>query len=137
MACVLMVRTEKQAQTHPIRRRIWTVLKTEGLPLLLQAARAGHVPPIHAISRLLLRHLGPEALEPRAMRQFIGIAVSALLHEEGWVVIRTGVRLRGDPLFGAGALFERSHAAPVERENPLLARFIDALTMDELSFAER
>src|SRR4051812_6396712 len=115
MTSVLMARAEKLAQTHPIRRKIWEILKTEGWHLLVAAAQAGHVPPVHAISSLLLQRLGPEALEPRAMRQFIGIASSALLNEEGWVVVRTGVRLRGDPLFGAGALFERSHAAPVEQ----------------------
>lgn len=132
----LWTRAARMAKSDPNRRLVWDFLRRDHTATLVTAADLGAVP-VTAISTALLERFGAEVLDPPSMRQFIGIAVSAILQEEGFIVDRTGVRLRGDPLFGAGALFERAGVAPVERENSLLARLIDALDAEELRFAER
>lgn len=133
-------RAANMALSDPTRRRVWAYLRGDARPALVAAADAGHVP-VTAVSAELVARFGTEAFEPPIMRQFIGIAVSAVLAEEGFVLARTGVRLRGDPLFGAGALFERTgEALAVRRKDltdQLLVRLLDALTLDELRLAEQ
>jgi hypothetical protein len=124
------------AMSDPVRREVFAFLQGEARSKLLQAAEAGLVP-LAAVSPMLVERFGAEALRAQSMRPFIGIAVSAILEEEGFALVRTGVRLSQDPLFATGAMFERVRdegRAPAS--HALLARFIDSLTNEELAFAE-
>ena len=127
-------RAAHMAQSDPLRRDVWNFLRGEGRAALIAAAATGRVP-VGAVSQALLDRFGAEALKGPITRQFIGIAVSALLAEEGYALARPGVRLNGDPLFRAGALFERPSAPRVGAEATLLERFVDALTTEELVMA--
>jgi hypothetical protein len=110
--------------------RILEYLKSPaGLEKLVAAAERGTVP-VAAISQDLLRLVGRPALDSTATRQFIGLACRALLQEEHFVVARTGVKVRRDPVFTAGAVYMRA-PAPRSQTSPLLARLLDALSVAE------
>jgi hypothetical protein len=129
-----MRRAAHMAESDPTRASVWEYLLREGRVRLVQAAREGRVA-VGAISAELLARFVPEALNAPQMRPFIGLAVSAILEEEGFVLVRTGVRLRDDPVFTAGAIFRPVEERREGGDHPLLARIIDGLTTTELEFA--
>jgi hypothetical protein len=61
----------------------------------------------------------------RLLKQFCGLATSAVLAQEGFVPTRLGVHVRGDPVFATGAVYaKRIENEPKSSEN-LLKRMID------------
>jgi hypothetical protein len=95
-----------------------------------EAARKS-VPPVGVVSELLLERYGPEVkLTP--VRQFIGLAVRAILEEEGFEVDQTGVRLNGDPVFRTGAVYRRIIESPIDEDemNEFLENFVRWLRPD-------
>lgn len=101
---------------------------------LMEEAITEEVPPVSKISRLLLADESLVVdLEAMPVRQFIGSAVRAILADEGYEVMESGVRISGDPVFRTGS----TYALPDEKSvNDLLTRFISALTIEELQKAK-
>ena len=75
-------------------------------PALVQAASDG-LPPVGVLSKGLLKNFN-DVVRTAPVRQFVGIAVKAILATEGFEVAQTGVRLRDDPLFTTGAIYRRA-----------------------------
>src|SRR4051812_11877866 len=72
---------------------------------IIEAAAKG-VPPVSAVSHSLKR-LFPVVMQTAPARQFVGIAVKALLLHEGFEVHQSGVRLPRDPVFTTGSIYRR------------------------------
>lgn len=129
----IVVRARSFAESDPLRGRILEFLGGEAREHLIAAAERGRVP-IGEISQVLLDRFGREALASRTTRQFIGLAVGAVLAEAGYKLVRSGIRLPKDPLFAAGSLF-RKVEEPVLTMPSLLERVINQLSPEELKAA--
>jgi hypothetical protein len=91
-----------------------------------------NVPPVSKISHLLQEHFTSEPdIAALPVRQFIGMAVRAILAEKGYEVEERGVRISGDPVFRSGSTY-RLVTKDDEEEEDLLVRFVGMLTKDEL-----
>lgn len=69
---------------------------------LIRAAERG-VPPVSALSDALD---GIEHASDLPVRQFVGMAVRALLEENGFEVALSGVRLKNDKVFRTGSVYK-------------------------------
>jgi hypothetical protein len=103
----------------------------DGRPLLTDAAARG-IPPVTAISRPLIDLVGSAALEPAGAKQFVGLVTRAVLAQEGYVPVRSGVRLRNDPAFTAGTIYAKRFPTKRKRQDELLKRILDSFTADEI-----
>ncbi|TAY16708.1 hypothetical protein ELH91_07935 [Rhizobium leguminosarum] len=82
-----------------------------------------NVPPVSKISHLLQEHfVSVPDITALAVRQFVGMAVRAILAEEGYEVEERGVRISGDPVFRSGSTY-RLVKTDEEEEEDLLVRF--------------
>ncbi|MBZ9772613.1 hypothetical protein [Mesorhizobium sp. CO1-1-8] len=103
---------------------------------LMKTAVEEEVPPVSMISSLLTEELAADVdLRAVPVKQFIGMAVKAILEAEGFEVMETGVRIAGDPVFRSGATYQP--AAGPEEPDDLLARFVAMLSVDELHQVQR
>ncbi len=90
------------------------------------------VPPVSKISRMLQEHFPEEPkLNVLPVRQFIGMAVRAILSEKGYEVEERGVRISGDPVFRSGSTYRLS-TTDDEEDDDILARFVGMLSVAEL-----
>ncbi|ESZ27383.1 hypothetical protein X734_12625 [Mesorhizobium sp. L2C084A000] len=109
-------------------------LQREDVLELLKEGIVEEVPPVSKISDLLMEELGEEVdLKALPVRQYIGYVVKAVLADDGYRVMETGVRIEGDQIFRSGSTYEA-----VEHETSdgdLLTRFIATLDRDELERA--
>ncbi|WP_146210830.1 hypothetical protein [Azospirillum sp. TSO35-2] len=97
----------------------------------LKSAVDEGLPSVAKISGMLLEKFGAQA---RAMpvRQFCGMAVKAIMEEEGYEVAATGVRIPNDPVFSTGAVYRKVEGADETGTPDILERFVNALDRDEL-----
>jgi hypothetical protein len=110
----------------------------------LNAARARLVaaakqsrPPVAAVSEILLEKHGDE-IKKTPVRQFVGIAVRAILEEAGFEVAYTGVRINGDPVFRTGSVYKLREDNPAALEvDDALDRMMKSLTTDQAQRAFR
>lgn len=96
---------------------------------LVEAAKQG-VPPVIAISNGLVEVAGKRDAKLLPVKSFAGLCVRAVLEEEGFSVIQTGVRLKDDPVFRTGSVYARQ-ANVQQASKPLLERLVAVLTKDE------
>ena len=119
-----MRRAERAAARLPSGTAIFVRLqRPDARHLMVAAARRG-VPPVTGISALLVAEFPIAELREYRMRQAIGIMVKAILLEEGFEKVRSGVRIKGDPIFSSGSVYleiadfrvrpwvDRGHAGP-------------------------
>jgi hypothetical protein len=106
----------------------------EGRERLTQAAARG-IPPVTAVSQPLTALLGADALKAAVVKQFCGLVTRAVLAQEGFVPVQSGVRTRSDPVFTAGAVFAKRLAIARKREDELLKRLLDSLSAEEMRWA--
>jgi hypothetical protein len=100
---------------------------------LVQAAELG-APPVTAISSDLQELVGKDAkLQP--IKQYTGLCVRAVLEEEGFELVQTGVRISKDSVFRTGSVYRRSEKQESQPASDLLARFIQSLTDEEIARA--
>ncbi|WP_454265435.1 hypothetical protein [Sinorhizobium fredii] len=92
------------------------------------------VPPVSKISHMLHEQFPGNAPDLKAtpVRQFIGMAVKAILMDEGYELDETGVRIANDPVFRTGSTYRLAAASEVEEDDDILARFVAMLNPDEL-----
>jgi hypothetical protein len=80
------------------------ICKPSSKAALVALAKRGS-PPVGAISAQLLQKFGSDVkLTP--VKLFIGICVRAVLENEGFQVADKGVRLKDDPIFRTGSVYE-------------------------------
>lgn len=112
--------------------KVYECLRTPELrDCIVRAAAAGD-PPVGAVSAKLVELLGVGAFRPMYMKHLVGLTVRDVLTEEGFKLIRRGVRLHGDPIFKAGATYARAPQRAPPGNYPLLERMLDGLSADEL-----
>lgn len=99
---------------------------------LVSAAELGS-PPITEISLALQKLVGITDAKLAPIKQFTGLCVRAVLEEEGFELVETGVRVSNDPVFRTGSVYRRSDKD--RRQHDLLDRFIQSLTDDEVAYA--
>jgi hypothetical protein len=107
--------------------------RPENVKRMVAASQKG-VQPVSAISGPLCQEFKRETFDDNpAARQFVGVVIRPLMEQEGFVVIKRNVPLRGDPLFKSGALYGRPGKMSSPKA-PLLKRFVDALSAQELDW---
>jgi hypothetical protein len=130
-----MTRVQRMANGIPAGPAILRFLcSTDGRQRLTEAAARG-TPPVAGISRRLLEAVGTDALKSTVAKQFVGLVARAVLAQAGYVPIRSGVRVRHDPVFTAGAAYAKRFAAQPQSDDGLLKRLLDGLTSDEMRWA--
>src|SRR5271157_2289865 len=97
-----MQRAERAATALVNGEAILGTLKAQR-PRLIAAAKQSR-PPVAAVSEALLEEHGEE-IKKTPVRQFVGLAVRAILEEAGYEVAYTGVRINGDPVFRTGSVY--------------------------------
>jgi hypothetical protein len=132
------------AAWHRIRRMTRSVERSQEIleylqsleaeKLLIEAAERG-VAPVTAISSKLLKRFGHHVFARTITRQFVGRVVRAVLDDRGFVLTRSNVRVRNDPLFVSGAVYAQRTGSGAKEPDPLLQRFVDTLSLEELSWA--
>ena len=130
-----MTRVRRMARSYAAGAAILEFLcSADGRRLLTEAAARG-IPPVQAVSQPLIDLVGSEALEPLGAKQFAGLVTRAVLAQEGYVPIRSGVRLRNDPAFTAGTIYAKRFGTEPKRQDELLKRLLDSLNADEIHWA--
>ncbi len=124
-----MQRAERAATALVRGDEILETLKA-ARPKLIASAKQSR-PPVAAVSALLLERHGVE-VKQTPVRQFIGLAVRAILEEAGFEVAYTGVRIKDDPVFRTGSVYRlRSDDNDAPEADDALDRMMKALTPDQ------
>lgn len=97
--------------------------------LIFEAAKAG-VPPVTALSAIIIREIGEKDARSIPVKQFIGVCVRAVLEEDGFEVASRGVRVSNDPLFSTGATYQP--IKPPSARLSILERFLRTLNEEEV-----
>ena len=131
----MMGRVERMSSAVPGGDKILEFVRAPATrKLLIDAAETGQ-PSISAISKKLAKLIGVDVLRLTLVKQFCGLAIRAVLAEEGLVPIQHGVRLHADPIFTTGTVYARRYEKGSKREEDLLRRVIDTLSVAELRSA--
>jgi hypothetical protein len=101
---------------------------------LVQAAELGS-PPVTAISSDVQKLVGKKDAKLPPIKQYTGLCVRAVLEEEGFELVQTGVRVSKDPIFRTGSVYQRSEKQGSQSASDLLARFLQSLTDEEVVYA--
>ena len=130
-----LTRVRRMARAFPGGPVILDFLcSTNGRQLLTEAAARG-IPPVTAVSQPLVELVGTAVLKPAIAKQFAGLVTRAVLAEAGYVPIRSGVRVRNDPIFTAGAIYAKRFASEPKSGGELLKRLLDSLNVEEMHSA--
>lgn len=130
-----MRRAERAATALVNGEAILQTLKTARTRLIAAAKQSR--PPVAAVSTTLLEKHGNE-IKQTPVRQFVGIAVRAILEEAGYEVAYTGVRINGDPVFRTGSVYKLREDNPAALEvDDALDRMMKSLTPDQAQRAFR
>ena len=130
-----MRRAERAATALVNGEAILETLKTARTRLIAAAKQSR--PPVAAVSTTLLEKHGNE-IKQTPVRQFIGLAVRAILEEAGFEVAYTGVRINGDPVFRTGSVYRlRTGDNEAPEATDVFDRMMKSLTPDEAQRAFR
>jgi hypothetical protein len=135
MSAKSMRRAERAATSLVAGEAILATLKNEQTRLVAAAKQSR--PPVAAVSGILMKKHGDTVME-LPVRQFVGLAVRAILEEAGFEVAYTGVRINGDPVFRTGSVYRPrtdDHEAP--QQDDALERMLRALTPGQAARALR
>jgi hypothetical protein len=131
-----MQRAERSASSLVKGPEILRFLKASR-PELVAAAKLSR-PPVGAVSKTLLEKFGPE-IKRLPVKQFVGLAVRAILEDAGFEVAYAGVRISADPIFTTGSVYrlrsEDGQEPPTHDD--ALERMIKALRSDQAERALR
>ena|SRR3984957_9361366 len=110
-------------------------LRRPNIADLLVAAAEDGIPSVGAISQALCDEFGAETFATMRMRQLVGVAIRPVMEERGFVVVKRGVPISGDPIFKTGAVYGRASRGSSPGTS-LLKRFIDTLSEPELRWID-
>ncbi|MER9259423.1 MULTISPECIES: hypothetical protein [unclassified Mesorhizobium] len=87
--------------------------------------------PVEGLSATMRESLSAEILTKKSTRQFVGLAVGALMAEQGFEP--AGIkRIKGDAVFSSGTLFRRGQSSATASGSPqFLERLVSVLTTEE------
>jgi hypothetical protein len=123
------LRLRRLTRTVPEGEKVLALLAREA-PRLIRAADSG-IPPVSAVSAKLYQ-LFPTATRSVSFRQFVGIAVKAVLEDHGFAVEKAGIKLRGDKVFVTGSSYRRLPMPEIRStEQSLLSRLLGVMTPAE------
>ena len=128
MATKTMQRAERSARAVLHGAEILQFARTPKVRAKLIAAAETGVPPVTAISLELINLVGAVDAKLAPIKQFTGRCVRAVLEEEGFELVETGVRLSKDPVFRTASVYKRTSAPEKTGATALLLRFIETLT---------
>lgn len=124
-------RVRRAAQTLRYGSAILDFLQRPAMrTLLVEGAKEG-VPPVSKVSTELLTKFGDD-MKQMPVRQFCGMAVKAVLAEEGWELEDTGIRIHDDPVFRSGATYSKAEAEESVDEGKILRSMILGLSEAQL-----
>jgi hypothetical protein len=130
-----MRRAERASTALVNGEAILATLKAEQ-PRLVAAAKQSR-PPVAAVSETLLNRHG-DAITELPVRQFVGLAVRAILEDAGFEVAYTGVRIKDDPVFRTGSVYRpRSKDHDAAKADDALDRMMKSLSSDQAQRAFR
>lgn len=98
----------------------------DALPQMIQAAERA-LPAVTAVSDTLSKKF-PEDMASTPVRQFVGLAIRAIMEGAGYEVAQQGIRVNEDPLFSVGAVYRRRADAKSEGEDDPLVQMLTALS---------
>lgn len=101
-------------------------LLRKSLPEMLAAADRS-LPAVTAVSAALARKFSAD-MAHTPVRQFVGLAIKAIMEEAGYEVAQQGVRINDDPLFTVGAVYRRRAQAQADATDDPLAQMLNALS---------
>ena len=102
--------------------------------VIKDAAKQG-IPPVTAVSHFLVEEFGLETFESMLAKQYCGLIVRAILEPDGYVAVKAGVRVRNDPVFASGAVYEKRREGAPTDPGQLLGRILDSLSVEEMRWA--
>lgn len=129
-----MHRAQRAAISLAIGPAIFEILKREK-PSLIAAAKQSR-PPVAAVSAILIKRYGAE-VKSTPVRQFIGLAIRAILEESGYEIFQRGIRISGDPVFRTGAVYRRRVSGSNAPADDALDRMMTSLTPEQAKRAFR
>lgn len=101
----------------------------DALPQMVQAAERS-LPAVTAVSATLSKKF-PEDMASTSVRQFVGLAIRAIMEGAGYEVAQQGIRVKDDQLFTVGAVYRRRSAEKGALEDDALARMLKALSPEQ------
>jgi hypothetical protein len=104
-----MRRAETAASTLVSGPEILAALRRARRELIAMAEQSR--PPVAAVSQMLLEKFGAE-VKRLPVRQFIGLAVRAILEDAGFEVAYSGVKISEDPIFTSGSVYRNQSDQP-------------------------
>jgi hypothetical protein len=126
-----MRRARRAARTLKDGEAILARLQEDDARALLLEAVEDEMPSVAKVSTMLLAGFG-QPVKQLPVRQFVGMAVKAVMAEEGYAPIETGVRIPGDPVFTTGAVYGKvEESEEQEAEDDILRTMIAALSASQ------
>jgi len=101
---------------------------------LLAASERG-LPAVTGISEQLRKQIGEKSLRAASVKQFVGLAVRAVLRAEGYEPHQVGVRLRHDLVFQAGTVYAKAAMPAAASDRGPIERIVASLNADEIRAA--
>ncbi len=138
MTSKAMRRAERTARAMAHGSEILQFVRHPKIRKLLVHAAEDSSPHITAISSDVQEIVGtndPQTLA--SLKQFTGLCVRAVLEEEGFELVQTGVRVSKDPFFQTGSVYRRSDKKELPHDYILLARFLRTLDKGQANFARK
>ncbi len=129
-----MRRAVRSARAVLHGERILKFIQNPKTRRLLVDTAASEAPPVTAISTDLLELVGPRDARLAPVKQFVGVCIRAVLEEEGFELVESGVRVSKDPIFRTGSTYQRVQDG---KSVALLVRIIETLTDEEAREAIR
>jgi hypothetical protein len=124
----IMRRAQRSAPAVREGSRILGFIRSANVRKRLAAAAESGSVPITSISSDLQELVGRNLAKLAPIKRFAGLCVRAVLEEEGFELVQTGVTVSKDPLFRTGSVYQRREAEEQEPASDVLARFIASLT---------
>ena len=110
-------------------------LLRKSLPEMLAAADRS-LPAVTAVSAALARKFAAD-MAHTPVRQFVGLAIKAIMEEAGYEVVQQGVRINDDPLFTVGAVYRQRPAVEESPNDDPLHQMLTALSPHQARRAHR
>jgi hypothetical protein len=131
-----MRRAERAAATLLKGRDILETLKMHRRELVASAKQQR--PPVSAVSQKLLDEFGQD-IKRLPVKQFVGLAVRAILEEAGFDIAYSGVRISDDPVFTSGSVYKvrADESLDAPQSDDALERMLKGLTPEQATRATR
>jgi hypothetical protein len=129
------LRVQRMASADPMLLTMLDFIRSEAAIAALIAASERGMPAVTGISEQLRTRISEKSLRAASVKQFVGLAVRAVLRAEGYEPDKVGVRVRHDPLFQAGTVYAKAAMPAPTSDRDLIERILASLSADEIRAA--